>query len=115
MYARGRVRGLNNGGSTVRSVLCLGGVDQNCDGVDGVAVCNNTCAYAFDLVCDDDGVGSTFDVCEFGSDCSDCGPRSPCTDTCTWSGDGECDDGGVGSINSVCDEGTDCTDCGPRP
>lgn len=66
------------------------------------------------MVCDDGGVDSRFDECDFGHDCTDCGPRDPCTDECIWSGDGECDDGGPDSDSAVCDEGTDCTDCGPR-
>jgi len=37
--------------------------------------CSDTCAYAFDGVCDDGGPGSTYSVCELGTDCGDCGPR----------------------------------------
>lgn len=38
-------------------------------------VCDNTCAYAYDGVCDDGGQGSSFSVCDCGTDCFDCGER----------------------------------------
>jgi len=50
-------------------------------------VCANSCLrhskidglddsiWDHDGKCDDGGSGSTFDVCEFGTDCDDCGPR----------------------------------------
>src|SRR5690554_5642038 len=41
----------------------------------GGPLCTNTCAYAFDGVCDDGGPGSAYSVCDYGSDCADCGPR----------------------------------------
>ena len=41
--------------------------------------CENTCPgyplWANDGVCDDAGPGSEYDVCAFGTDCADCGPR----------------------------------------
>jgi hypothetical protein len=74
--------------------------------------------------CDDGGVGSNFDVCEFGQDCGDCGTRyegeSPndpniiCEDTCQYVRDDFCDDGGEGSVYDSCARGTDCSDCGIR-
>jgi hypothetical protein len=88
--------------------------------------CDNYCEFAFDDECDDGGPGSLFDVCEFGSDCADCGVRSLddldggdggtgiCFDYCEFAGDFECDDGGPGSDWDVCDYGSDCTDCGVR-
>jgi len=39
------------------------------------AQCTNTCASANDNECDDGGPGSLYDICEFGSDCNDCGVR----------------------------------------
>lgn len=78
-------------------------------------LCFDDCVSAFDGECDDGGPGSLFDVCEFGSDCADCGFRnSVCSDTCAFSFDGECDDGGLGSQFAACALGTDCSDCGPR-
>jgi hypothetical protein len=38
-------------------------------------VCNNQCRYKFDVECDDGGLGSSYAVCDRGTDCSDCGPR----------------------------------------
>ena len=37
--------------------------------------CSDTCGYAGDGACDDGGPGSSFSVCSFGTDCTDCGPR----------------------------------------
>ncbi len=114
--------------------------DPDCDG----SLCQNDCPFAFDGECDDGGVGAVFDVCAFGSDCSDCGPRGElqviscqesadcaqgefcaastllctpfisCSNNCMYAFDGECDDGGVGSLSGVCTFGEDCSDCGQR-
>ncbi|MBU0673011.1 MAG: thrombospondin type 3 repeat-containing protein [Proteobacteria bacterium] len=51
------------------------GVGDDCDTDSISATCSDTCAYAGDGVCDDGGDGSAYDVCELGSDCSDCGGR----------------------------------------
>lgn len=40
-------------------------------------LCSDTCMYANDDVCDDGGPGSTYDDCAFGTDCADCGRRTP--------------------------------------
>ena len=65
-----------------------------------------------------------FQVCDFGTDCDDCGnrcsneplaPPSPpvcCNDWCILPRNGICDDGGPGSQYSICAVGTDCADCG---
>ena len=100
----------------------------NCDGT--TAVCSNNCTYSNDGECDDGGSGSLFNVCDCGSDCSDCGTRTEteceqaggatifstpiCDDTCPSANDGYCDDGAFGSQYITCDCGTDCTDCGTR-
>ena len=85
-------------------------------------ICSNTCQHANDGDCDDGGPGSDYDLCDYGTDCNDCGERPPlhndeiiCTDTCQHAKDGDCDDGGPGSDYDLCDYGTDCSDCGPRP
>jgi hypothetical protein len=39
-------------------------------------LCSNTCEDADDGFCDDGGEDSDYDVCTFGSDCRDCGPRT---------------------------------------
>lgn len=38
-------------------------------------VCDNTCSYAYDGVCDDGGSGSSYSICSCGTDCADCGER----------------------------------------
>ena len=38
-------------------------------------LCNDTCIYKADQDCDDGGVGSSYDSCLSGTDCTDCGPR----------------------------------------
>lgn len=43
------------------------------------ALCSNTCEFANDGDCDDGGPGHDFDLCALGTDCGDCGPRSPTT------------------------------------
>ena len=88
------------------------------------------CPYTADGDCDDGGPGHDYDICAFGADCTDCGPREPaalppspppppslspgvlCSNSCTYATDGDCDDGGSGSEYELCDFGTDCTDCG---
>lgn len=97
-------------------------------------LCNETCAFSGDGVCDDGGefVNTTAVVCARGSDCRDCGRREPrpsgasssssgagggvglCEDTCGIAHDGLCQDGAEGSLSRDCAYGTDCSDCGPR-
>ena len=109
------------------------------------SVCLNTCAGRNNGFCQDGGPGtsgaSMFSVCDYGTDCDDCGPRpfqppsppppSPppvpprpavppmvCTNACGGNGlipgNGICQDGGPGSEFSECPYGTDCDDCGLR-
>ena len=40
-------------------------------------LCLNYCAFAYDGQCDDGGPESESAVCDYGSDCADCGPRPP--------------------------------------
>ena len=44
-------------------------------GVYGMSLCKNTCRYVSDTDCDDGGLGSDYNMCIFGTDCADCGPR----------------------------------------
>ena len=37
--------------------------------------CENTCTYSNDGDCDDGGPNSVFSVCDYGTDCADCGDR----------------------------------------
>jgi len=135
--------GGNNGGGNNSGEDCTNGIDDNgdgdvdCDdwlcaldvnclsgggnnggnngGSNSGQACDDTCTYALDGVCDDGGINSSDDSCDFGTDCTDCGSRSVCEDTCTYAFDGVCDDGGPNSSYSVCDRGTDCADCGAYP
>lgn len=38
--------------------------------------CSNSCTFALDGVCDDGGAGSSYDLCDYGTDCADCGQRA---------------------------------------
>ena len=44
-----------------------------------ITLCSNTCSkapkFASDSFCDDGGTDASFDNCDLGTDCSDCGPR----------------------------------------
>lgn len=37
--------------------------------------CANTCYWAYDGECDDGGTDADWDVCDYGTDCYDCGTR----------------------------------------
>lgn len=41
------------------------------------AFCSDTCQYAKDGACDDGGPGSDYSGCSLGTDCTDCGDRTP--------------------------------------
>ena len=51
------------------------GIDQDCNGLDLLSICDDTCQFANDQMCDDGGTGSVTSLCSLGSDCSDCGSR----------------------------------------
>ena len=34
------------------------------------------CPYVNDFACDDGGAGAEYGVCSYGTDCTDCGPRT---------------------------------------
>ena len=40
-------------------------------------LCSDTCRFASDGACDDGGPESDYDLCELGTDCTDCGVRCP--------------------------------------
>jgi hypothetical protein len=75
--------------------------------VSGDTLCTNTCRYANDGDCDDGGPGSSFSLCDLGTDCNDCGPRRPgrVTDT----------DAGFDSDVGSTDSGGRTNDGGGRP
>jgi len=100
----------------------------------GDGLCEEDCSWSSDNDCDDGGPGSDYSLCAFGTDCHDCGCRTPfppspplpppppplelgdeiCLETCYHSSDTDCDDGGEGAEYTLCEMGTDCIDCGPR-
>lgn len=72
------------GGRVVDSEACAQGCVAQASGTDDVCqasvpratpVCTDSCPYAGDGDCDDGGRGSAYNVCELGTDCSDCGRR----------------------------------------
>ena len=50
-------------------------IDQDCDGADGFGLCDDTCIWADDGMCDDGGPTASTAACSFGTDCSDCNPH----------------------------------------
>jgi hypothetical protein len=81
------------------------GDDVGDDGDDGPGqLCSDSCQYAGDGECDDGGPGAAYDVCAYGTDCADCGPRDPIGPGCT------CDTGASCQAGCVCDP-----DCGGQP
>ncbi|MEM6956302.1 MAG: hypothetical protein AAF645_11455 [Myxococcota bacterium] len=70
---------MTSGDRCAAAAACLGGGGGGGGGDDGPAPgpggCTNTCSFADDGDCDDGGPGSDFSVCDFGTDCGDCGPR----------------------------------------
>ena len=106
-------------------------------GCDCTDLCDDMASNGY---CDDGGMASTYSLCDYGTDCTDCGVRCPpppsppspppspsqppgcfCKDDCksdwlrsSWESNGVCDDGGPGSEYDWCDLGSDCSDCGQR-
>ena len=40
-----------------------------------IELCDDSCYYSQNGICEDGGVGSSYHACDFGTDCYDCGPR----------------------------------------
>ena len=72
----------------------------------------NSCQYANDGTCDDGRPGSSYSLCEPGTDEADCGVLDY-SNSCQYANDGSCDDGRPGASYSLCDRGTDSNDCRP--
>jgi hypothetical protein len=53
-------------------------------GFAGAQTCTETCNYAADADCDDGGHGAEFTGCAYGTDCTDCGPRSALPTATLW-------------------------------
>ena len=51
-----------------------GGGDD--DDTSNEPLCSESCTYAGDGDCDDGGDGSSYSVCDLGTDCTDCGVRN---------------------------------------
>ena len=78
----------------------------------GVPGCSDTCPTANDGECDDGGADALYSICDFGTDCTDCGARNPddCVPACT-SSEGvafECGRDGCGGSCGECAEGEAC-------
>lgn len=81
-----------------------GGADS---GSPSTPLCADTCPFAFDGECDDGGPASITSVCEYGTDCGDCGPRvGGCVPSCF---DRECGPDGCGGTCGTCPSG-ECND-----
>jgi len=82
------------------------------DGAPAGTLCSDECgmdnAWVGDGACDDGGEGSMFSVCDFGADCTDCGPRNPadCVPSCAEGA--ECGDDGCGGSCGSCTGGAMC-------
>jgi hypothetical protein len=104
--------GAGTGGAGTGGVTGSGG--SGTGGTSGM-LCTNTCSSAGNSICGDSGPGSTADVCPYGTDCTDCGARTPgtsglCSNSCVQKArNGSCNDG-----SQPCSIGSDCADCGPR-
>eukprot|EP00928_Gymnodinium_smaydae_P047265 TRINITY_DN31531_c0_g1_i1.p1 TRINITY_DN31531_c0_g1~~TRINITY_DN31531_c0_g1_i1.p1 ORF type:complete len:865 (+),score=176.54 TRINITY_DN31531_c0_g1_i1:73-2667(+) len=56
--------------------ICGGGSTRPQYDVEDVPICNNDCTEAaHNEVCEDGGARSVSEICEWGTDCGDCGPR----------------------------------------
>jgi hypothetical protein len=66
------------------------GIDQDCNGSDLLSICDDSCGFV-DGVCDDGGTNAAFDICDLGTDCTDCGSR-------------------IDEDEDLYDDGTDCDD-----
>lgn len=108
---------------------CGGDEFCNDDGMCEVptGLCSNECEYADDDECDDGGPDSITEICDYGTDCGDCGVREDlpviCTvnynDDCPADQRCNCDEAtgscicapgarGEGVLGDACDEQTDC-------
>lgn len=78
------------------------------DTLDEEPRCSDTCIAANDGDCDDDGEGSITGICDYGTDCGDCGIRiGPCVPHC---GDAVCGSDGCGGDCGTCTTGQTCVD-----
>ncbi len=85
---------------------CDAGCDCDPECTPGVDLCADSCAYPSDGECDDGGSGAATELCAYGTDCADCGPRpATCVPTC----DGrECGGDGCGGTCGACVGVADC-------
>jgi hypothetical protein len=67
----------------------------------GSGGCTNSCYWSGDGECDDGGEGATYSVCEYGTDCTDCGVRPVVDDGGGSSGGG----GTTGEYLLTCHDG----------
>ena len=85
------------------------GIDQDCDGSDFQdGLCDDSCLFAGDSDCDDGGPYASSPLCDFGTDCSDCGPRIDNDE------DGFFDDEGTYAYSDSVQALLDCDDSNPN-
>lgn len=80
---------------------------------DGDVICTEDCPTAGDDECDDGGEDSLYSICDFGTDCADCGPRNraDCVPRCE-NADGEpyeCGSDGCFAECGTCPAGQVCS------
>ncbi len=102
---------LAGGGSIERTDGSSAAGDTGGEGgtsAEGLDLCLNTCAFAFDSDCDDCGPGSDYSFCDIGTDCADCGPRTS-TDSCV--SDSDPGSGGSSGGSTTCRCNCSCSGC----
>ena len=70
-------------------------------------ICEETCRFSGDMECDDGGPDSLTSICDFGTDCMDCGTRNSadCTPDCEGN---NCGPDGCGGFCGDCGAGESC-------
>ncbi len=85
------------------------------DRPEGESLCTDTCEYAGDGECDDGGPSSSYDICELGTDCTDCGARTggqdrPDAPSGCGADEITCANGNCVASSSACNGTDDCGD-----
>ena len=72
-----QIASINTGAGDVvfDTPVTIGYIIKDREGV----VCDDSCEFAFDGVCDDGGPDSEYSYCSLGTDCADCAPRTSTT------------------------------------
>ncbi|MEM6958474.1 MAG: hypothetical protein AAF645_22520 [Myxococcota bacterium] len=94
-------------GTCAGTAVCLEG---RCEEPTGI--CLESCDFSDDGDCDDGGPDSDFSLCDYGTDCTDCGPRAELPVDCRLNFNADC----APDQRCECDEGSGTCLCedGPR-